>query len=75
MPKHANFRELDLSAAQPNRGAAPKPLSDRQLADYKAALNSLKRWLTKQRRANNTVAKYQRKVSHYEKLLKVFPLR
>jgi hypothetical protein len=75
-PKPAH-RVLDLSAAQAADPAstAPKPLTDRQLADYKATLLSLKGWLTRQRRANTKVAKLQKKLSVFEKQLTVFPIR
>jgi hypothetical protein len=73
-PKHAP-RVLDLSAAQDPSSTAPKPLSDRQLAEYQRALLGLKKWLTKLRRATTEVTKHQSKITYYEKLQKVFPLR
>ena len=59
MPRHAKpKRILDLSAAaRLAEYNAAKPLTDRQLAEYKAASGgATQRWLTKLRRATNALA-------------------
>jgi hypothetical protein len=63
-------KHLDLSAAEVPAKAAPKGLTDRQHAEYKAALAATQRWLTKLRRASNALAKAQKKAAYYEKLSK-----
>lgn len=69
LPKHAK-RILDLSAAQVAAPQRAKPLTDRQVAEYQAALAGTQRWLSKLRRATNALAKCQKKAAYYEKLMK-----
>jgi len=78
MPRQSK-RVLDLSAAEVPAKAAPRKLSEKQIAayhkKYQAAVNGTARWLRRLRLANTYLAKHQKEAARLEKLLRVFPLR
>ena len=65
LPKKATAEKVQTKAK-----AAPKPLSERQIAEYQAALKGIQRSIIRSIRANNALQKYQRKVTRYERLIK-----